>query len=164
LIAICWRASAPRSKLKATFRRAAEEAFMKARESRRRTLLVDDEDDFRTAVRAWLETEYEHVDARDADEFEHRLLTHKPDLIILDLHMKDLDGFTLCRRLRDDPRWVDVPVLFLTGSREIRDFQRNFAAGGTSYLMKPVGRKQLLSAIEDLLSARVGGTDVGVVD
>jgi CheY-like chemotaxis protein len=137
---------------------------MKTRESRRRTLLVDDEADFRTIVRGWLESEYEHADARDADEFEHALAVHKPDLIILDLRMEGLDGFELCRRLRADPRWKSVPVLFLTGSREVRDFQKNFEAGGTTYLMKPVSRKQLLAAVSDLLSAHVGGRDMGVGD
>jgi DNA-binding response OmpR family regulator len=78
--------------------------------------------------------------------------------------MEGGDGFALCRRLREDPRWAAVPVLFLTGSREVRDYQKNLSAGGTSYLMKPVGRKQVLAAVSNLLSAHVGGRDTGVGD
>jgi CheY-like chemotaxis protein len=137
---------------------------MKIPDVKRRTLLVDDEPDFRRLVRGWLEPKYEHADARDADEFERRLWEHKPDLVIMDLRMEGVDGFALCRRLRDDPRWRSVPVLFLTGSHELSDFQRNFSAGGTAYLMKPVGRKQLLAAASELLSSRVEGLDVGVGD
>ncbi len=127
-------------------------------------LMVDDEPDFQTIVHAWLEPRYEHCALKDGDELIGALHAGAPDLVILDLNIPGgADGFELCRRVRATPGMQDVPVLFLTGSRKPKDFEENFKAGGTGFIMKPIGRRALLGAVEELIekpaTADVGGGD-----
>ena len=114
-------------------------------------LMVDDEADLAVIVRSWLEPEYDFHAYGSAEEFESALLAVVPDLVILDLYLPGVGGYELCRRLRAAPGLETVPVLFLTGSQRVEDYHRSMVAGGDSYLMKPVGRAQLLAAISGLL-------------
>jgi len=114
--------------------------------------MVDDEPDFQTIVHSWLGPAYDAVALKDADELYGALRARVPDLVILDLHLIGDDGFEACRRLRAKPGLEHLPVLFLTASREYEDFHRSMSAGSSGYLMKPVGRRQLLSAVDGLLS------------
>ena len=124
--------------------------------------MVDDEPDFQTVVNSWLSPYYEHTPLKDGDELAGALRAGRPDLIILDVHLKDedADGFELCRRLRATPDLKEVPVLFLTGSQKPEDYPNNMRAGGTSYLMKPISRKQLLTVVSGLLSEEAA-MDIG---
>lgn len=127
--------------------------------------MVDDEPDFQTIVHSWLEPKYGHVALKDGDELIGALMSGKPDLVILDLHLPGADGFELCRRIRSEPKLERVPVLFLTASHEYADYKRNMGAGGSGFITKPVGKRQLLQAVEELLGeakavpAETGGGD-----
>lgn len=68
-----------------------------------------------------------------------------PDLIILDVMMPEIDGFELCRRLKQDERTCDIPVLFLTAKNESADKVEGLDAGGHDYLSKPVEQQELLA-------------------
>lgn len=130
--------------------------------------MVDDEPDFQTIVRSWLEPKYAPVSLKDGDELLGALKSGTPDLVILDLNLPGADGFELCRRIRATPGLERTPVLFLTGSHEYADYRRNMRAGGNGYITKPVGRRQLLSAVEELLEEKRAGAapavDTGVGD
>lgn len=125
--------------------------------------VVDDEPDFLTIVHSWLSPMYDVVALKDGDELLGAVHVKAPDLVLLDLHLPGIDGFELCRRLRAAPGLKSVPVLFLTASRESRDYQRNLSAGGSGFLTKPVGRRQLLAAVDDLL-ANNRAADLQTVD
>ena len=114
--------------------------------------MVDDEPDFQTIVHSWLEPTYEALALKDADELAGVVRARRPDLVIMDLHLTGSDGFEACRRLRATPGLDGVPVLFLTASHEAADYRRSMGVGGSGYLTKPVGRRQLLSAVEELLA------------
>lgn len=64
--------------------------------------------------------------------------TREPDLILLDVMMPDIDGFTVCTRLKDDPLLRDTPVIFVTAMGEVEDETRGFGVGAVDYLIKPV--------------------------
>lgn len=114
--------------------------------------MVDDEPDFQTIVHSWLEPTYEAVALKDADELTGALRARTPDLVILDLHLTGSDGFETCRRVRATPGLGGVPILFLTASHEREDYRRSMGVGGSGFLTKPVGRRQLLTAVGSLLS------------
>jgi len=116
--------------------------------------IVDDEPDFQTILHSWLSPAYEVVPLKDGDELIGAVHVRAPDLVLLDLHLPGANGFELCRRLRATQGLAKVPVLFLTASHESRDYQRNLAVGGNGFLTKPVGRRQLLAAVKDLLDDR----------
>jgi len=67
-----------------------------------------------------------------------------PDLILLDIRLPDMDGFEVCRRLREDPRTGRIPVIFISGLDEVVDKVKGFAAGGVDYITKPFQGEDVL--------------------
>lgn len=113
--------------------------------------MVDDEVDYMTLIRAWLEDSFTFYAFKSGEEFLMALPALSPDVVILDLYLRGVDGIELCKRMREMKRFAGVPVLFLTGSERVDDYRRSLCAGGSTYLTKPVGRTRLLSAVTDLL-------------
>jgi DNA-binding NtrC family response regulator len=77
-----------------------------------------------------------------------------PDLILLDVMMPDLDGFTVCERLKANEATRDVPVIFLTALHETPEKVRAFATGGVDYLTKPFEPRELLARVGTHLALR----------
>lgn len=75
----------------------------------------------------------------------------KPDLIILDVMMPDLDGFKVARALRDDPDTHQIPILFFSAADAFADRLAGFQAGGDDYLAKPIHPADLIARVENLL-------------
>lgn len=61
----------------------------------------------------------------------------KPDLILLDIMMPDLDGYEVCRRLKNNPETSSIPIIFITAKNEIEDEVRGFSLGAVDYIIKP---------------------------
>lgn len=74
-----------------------------------------------------------------------------PDLIILDPVLPEVDGFTLCQRLRRDPRTTKVPIMMLTALNDLEDRVKGFDAGADHYLAKPFVMEELLARVQALL-------------
>lgn len=77
----------------------------------------------------------------------------RPDLVLLDLHLPDLDGHQVLLRLRDNPTLAGVPVVAVTASAMIGDRERLLAAGFDGYLAKPIEPTTFLATIASYLSA-----------
>jgi cyclic di-GMP phosphodiesterase len=121
-----------------------------------RILLVDDEPALRELLRATLEGADVSVDeAASGLEAEARIRRRRPDVVVLDLRMPEMDGAELCRRLKADPRTSDIPIVLLTGAdgEEARDAQR---AGAAALVRKPFSPLDLLAVVE-----RVSGRSSG---
>jgi diguanylate cyclase (GGDEF)-like protein len=73
------------------------------------------------------------------------------DLIIMDLHLPELDGIEACRRLHADPRFHDIPLIVVTGSGDADDLKAAFAAGAMDFLTKPVDAVELAARVRSLL-------------
>ncbi|MEH2203761.1 MAG: response regulator [Nostoc sp.] len=71
----------------------------------------------------------------------------KPDLLILDVEMPHINGIELCRAVRTDPQWQELPIVFLTAHREMETVQQVFAVGADDYVIKPVVGAELLARI-----------------
>jgi len=76
----------------------------------------------------------------------------KPNLILLDLEMPKISGTELCRAVRSDPRWSELPVIFLSGHTDQASVQRVFAAGADDYVGKPFVPAELMMRIESRLT------------
>lgn len=101
-------------------------------------LVVDDEPGNLALLRLILSSEYPLVFARNGKEALLATAKHKPALILMDIQMPDMDGYTACRRLKADPATENIPVIFVTDLAEIGDETAGFAAGGVDYIIKPV--------------------------
>ncbi|MBM4441047.1 MAG: GAF domain-containing protein [Candidatus Rokubacteria bacterium] len=123
-----------------------------------RILLVDDDAALREATADLLRhAGFVVWEARDGAEGLRRAADH-PDLVILDVQLPDIDGFEVCRRLREDREVAPVPILFLTGlHREHPDRVRALRAGADGYLVRPVRAVELIGAVRALLLRRAPG-------
>jgi DNA-binding response OmpR family regulator len=120
----------------------------------RRVLLIDDEPDLRSLARELLEDrEYAVVEARDGAEGLRVLYAERPDVVVLDLSMPGMDGWTALDRIRD---LSDVPILILSSQTGELERVRGLRAGADDFLVKPFFAEELLARIEALLR-RAGG-------
>ncbi len=76
---------------------------------------------------------------------------HQPDLVLLDVSMPGMDGFEVCRSLRNDPLTRDIPVIFLTGSDESSEKERGFELGAVDYVTKPYDSAELCARVRAAL-------------
>lgn len=75
------------------------------------------------------------------------IAANKPDVVLLDIQMPDMDGFDVCTRLKANPATADVPVIFLTARTEIDDIVRGFEVGAVDYITKPFISQELLARV-----------------
>lgn len=101
---------------------------------------------------------YQVIIAHDGYEGIARSAETRPDLILMDVMMPELDGFETTRRIRNKPDLADIPIIALTALAMAGDRERCIAAGMNDYLSKPVKLKELLDTIEHHLAARSGGS------
>jgi DNA-binding response OmpR family regulator len=75
-----------------------------------------------------------------------------PDLILLDVMLPEVDGFEVCRRLRDDIATAAVPVIMLSARAQTKDLESGQQAGADLYLTKPIDLTELIQRVSSLLS------------
>src|SRR5260221_7522744 len=125
-----------------------------------RVMVVDDEVDTLNLLRTILEISgYETVSTQNPMEALYMAQLHRPDVILLDIMMPGLDGFTLCKMIRLNPATVNVPVLFITAYSSSDAQARCVEVGGDMVLPKPLSMQLLQEAIEFALSL----ADAGIV-
>lgn len=101
-------------------------------------LIVDDEPANLGLLRQILSPDYALVFARSGTEALAAARKHRPALILLDIEMPDMDGYTACRQLKADPLLASIPVIFVTSLADIGDETAGFEAGAVDYIVKPV--------------------------
>ncbi|HEU5194423.1 MAG TPA: response regulator [Methylomirabilota bacterium] len=115
-------------------------------------LIADDEPHVVELVRVTLEDERVRVvDASDGASALALAAELDPELIFLDVHLPDMSGLDVCRRLRKQARTACAHIVMLTAAAQHDDVARGLAAGATHYLTKPFSPVRLLSLVEGLL-------------
>ncbi len=116
----------------------------------KKILLVDDEKDIVEMVRYNLEKEnYFVITAYDGEEALVKV-QDSPDLVILDVMMPKLNGFEVCKRLRDDKRTEKLPVIFLTAKASEADEINGLNMGANDYIVKPISPKKLIARVQTI--------------
>jgi two-component system sensor histidine kinase/response regulator len=116
-------------------------------------LVVDDEPEMRQVVSLVLgDVGYQVLQASSAETALSLLEHTSPDLILSDGMMPGMDGFTFCEQVRANPKWSQIPFIFLTARDQRNDLRHGMDLGADDYLMKPLEPEELLSAIR----ARLG--------
>lgn len=116
-------------------------------------LIVDDEEDIREliAINLLREEKYALLEAVNGLEALHLAKTKKPDLIILDLMLPEMDGLTVHKNLKEDPRTVNTPVIMLTARGRLEEKIQGLEMGADDYLSKPFSPKELILRVRNLL-------------
>ncbi|HEY9649179.1 MAG TPA: response regulator [Coleofasciculaceae cyanobacterium] len=118
-----------------------------------KVLIVDDDRQVLTALSTLLEPWGLHVTAlAEPQQFWQVLSDCAPDLLILDIEMPGFSGIELCQVVRNDPRWSELPVLFLSGHNDAEIVHQVFAAGADDYVQKPIVGPELIARILNRLN------------
>jgi two-component system KDP operon response regulator KdpE len=130
-------------------------------ETGQRVLVVDDETSIRRYLRAALTAQGLNVfEAADGQEALNAVLTHRPDLIILDLGLPDIDGIEVTRRLRE---WSQTPIIILSVREAELDKIAALDAGADDYLTKPFGTGELMARMRVVMRRLAGKSDEPVL-
>ncbi|MDK9699292.1 MAG: response regulator [bacterium] len=118
-------------------------------------LVVDDSPVNREICRRSLANAFTIIEAESGEDCLQKVKEQKPNLILLDIMMGGIDGFTVLENLNSDPTTSGIPVLLLTAKGDIKDKQRGFELGAMDYITKPFDRLELLARVEARLRAKL---------
>jgi two-component system, cell cycle response regulator DivK len=112
-------------------------------------LHVEDNSDNRLLVRRLLQAYgYQVVEAENAAKARKILETHRPDLILMDINMPDIDGYTLTNELKAMPNLLGVPIVAITANVMKGDRERTLSAGCDGYIEKPIDVDRFIEQVE----------------
>ena len=127
---------------------AIAQVLQQSSKTEAKLLLVDDDPQILDVVRTLLEPwGFNLTLLDDPQQFWDTLEKTAPDLLILDVEMPELSGIDLCQVVRNDPRWSELPVLFLSARTDMETIQSVFTVGADDYVSKPIVGPELVARI-----------------
>ena len=117
-------------------------------------LCVDDEPVNLVIMEELLQDSYELTTARSGEGCLQQVRLQKPDLILLDVNMPDLDGLETCERLKSDPETAEIPIIFVSALASQKELMAGYEAGGDDYITKPFSEEILRKKIEIVLASQ----------
>lgn len=113
-----------------------------------KVLVVDDEPEITEIVETFLTEAGYAVSVENSPRTAvAKARQFRPDVVILDIMMPDVDGYQICQELKQDPQLATVPIIFLTGKDRNDDMGRSFKAGGDMFIKKPFSCERLLEIV-----------------
>jgi two-component system phosphate regulon response regulator PhoB len=123
-------------------------------------LVVDDEEDIRELVQLNLSREgYTVLTCETGEQALDQVFSKMPDLTILDLMLPGIDGLEVCKRLKNDPKTQQIPLIMLTAKGEEADIVTGLELGADDYVTKPFSGKVLVARVRRLLRRKPEGAD-----
>ncbi len=121
----------------------------------KRILVVDDDENILSLERTILEQKGFDVTTAGGGAEALKLLADLTfDLVLLDVMMPEVDGFTVCRKIKEDPRLKEIPVIFLTAKGGGEALAEGFESGAIMYINKPFTANKLLTIVNTMLESR----------
>jgi CheY-like chemotaxis protein len=113
-----------------------------------KVLIIEDSSTTRAVIRVYLVGHYcEFIEASNGNDGLRLARESKPDVIVVDLKMPGMDGFTFCRTVRADPRLKATPIFLITGSKGDEIKREAMAAGASYFMTKPLDGSELAERI-----------------
>lgn len=121
-------------------------------ERRPKVIIVDDDRDTREMLTLALDLEgYDVSQAANGIRLISSLHVDRPDVILLDVMMSWIDGFELCRSIKKNEEFRDIPVIFISARKTPEDVQKGIEAGAADYFTKPVDIERLMARINEFV-------------
>ncbi len=118
-------------------------------------LVVDDDEPSLELLQAYLEdVDCETVPAQDGLEALRIIARKTPDLVLLDVMMPKMSGFEVCKRIKNDPKTSDIPVIMVTALNEFGDIERGIDSGTDDFISKPVNKLELVTRVKTMLKLK----------
>jgi two-component system, OmpR family, alkaline phosphatase synthesis response regulator PhoP len=116
-------------------------------------LIVDDEPNILLSLQFLMKKNgYEVRTAKDGEEALAEISRAAPDLVLLDVMMPKIDGFSICERIRANPEWRDMRVIMLTARGRDIEREKGLALGADDYITKPFSTKDAIARVEAVLA------------
>lgn len=125
----------------------------------KRILVADDEPSIRSLVSSILEKDYTVYQASDGQEAVNSAYSQKPDLILMDIMMPKMDGYTACHVIKTEPTTKMIPVVMLTGVGHELNKKLAQEIGADEYMTNPFSPQELIDTIVPLLPSRLKSFD-----
>ena len=122
--------------------------------NRMRILIVEDEEEILSYLKEELEGDYRIMMCKNGKEAYDTILADTPDLVISDIMMPEMDGLSLCRKMKQNTNVNHVPVILLTAKSKPEDTMEGMATGADAYMVKPFNTELLKSTIANLIANR----------
>ena len=118
-------------------------------------MVVDDDDSVLSFLAFALKNEgFTVLEAKDAETALERIKSQIPDMVLLDIMLPKMDGFSMCKTLRQNPHLTKVPVIFITAYGDPTSIEKTREAGAQGLIEKPIMFDELLMQVMDGLSGR----------
>ncbi len=118
-------------------------------------LVVDDNQQNLELLQAYLEDiDCVSVPAENGPQALTIVAEQPPDLILLDVMMPEISGFEVCRRIKNDPKTTDIPIIMVTALNEFGDIERAIDSGTDDFISKPVNKLELLTRVKTMLKLK----------
>jgi len=118
-------------------------------------LVVDDAPENLMIMESILSKDYSLKLIDDSSEALEYAFANPPDLILLDIMMPNIDGFETCRRLKANPKLVDIPVIFITSKNEDEYEELGFSVGASDFIHKPINAPILVARVKTHLKIKL---------
>ena len=122
-------------------------------------LIIEDEEGIRDGLIEILTPDFDTVTAANGIEGLKKSFKENPDLILLDLKMPEMDGFQVCKAIREDKDFARVPIIILSAFNNVSDRTKLFELGADDYITKPFDRTELIARIQRALARITLGAD-----
>ncbi|MHC4691364.1 MAG: response regulator [Planctomycetota bacterium] len=118
-------------------------------------LVVDDNQQNLELLQAYLEDmDCQTVPAGDGLQAMEIVADNAPDLILLDVMMPKMSGFEVCKRIKNDPKTSDIPIIMVTALNEFGDIEHGIDSGTDDFISKPVNKLELLTRVKTMLKLK----------
>lgn len=117
-------------------------------------LVVDDEENVRLLLRSMLSNKYIVLEAKDGEVAIDIARSQRPDIILMDIMMPNIDGYTACHTIKQDPATRTIPVVMLTAVGQELNKKLANEMGTSGYVTKPFSPRDLLDTIDRFLTGR----------
>ncbi len=116
-------------------------------------LIVDDEPNILLSLQFLMrKAGYDVRTAKDGEEALVEISRAAPDLVLLDVMMPKIDGFSICQRIKANPEWKDVRIIMLTARGRDVEREKGLALGADDYITKPFSTKDAITRVEAVLA------------
>lgn len=133
----------------------AQGQISKSQKATPRVLVVDDNQANLELLQACLEElDCETIAAFSGREALQVVKKQPPDLILLDVMMPQMSGFEVCRRIKNDPKTAEIPIIMVTALNELGDIERGIDSGTDDFLSKPVNKWELITRVKTMLKLK----------
>lgn len=118
-------------------------------------LVVDDDEQNVELLQAYLDDmDCATLPAYDGPQALQMIADKSPDLVLLDVMMPKMSGFEVCKRIKNDPKTSDIPVIMVTALNEFGDIERGIDSGTDDFISKPVHKLELVTRVKTMLKLK----------